>query len=166
MDANREAFLAFATSVLSTARQLFLQAIQEYLTQWLDEAFAPGGKFYERVMAGAIASAVAWYGLFTPLKYQRGYTLSARGNILINYSSAAAGEGGYEALATWSVQNISPHAQFSGGWDFMRGGKLVHRPGGDLMASVPDDLTENVEIPTDLASELFDSALSAALEAV
>lgn len=146
--------------IMSAAGAVYNQMLAAYAAEQVSAALQPGGAIYEKLMSGAIAGALAWYGMYTPLVYQRGMTMSDPGNIVISGNAKATGS---VISGTAHVANVSPHAGFSYGFDFYRRGELFHRPGGDLMQSVPKSVQFDVDVPQDVANTMFLSALKAVL---
>lgn len=157
MDADSREILY---QLVETVLQNYDILVAQYVAEKLAKALMNGGELYERIMAGAIAGAQDWYDMYSPEVYKRGYTMTKRANINISANISVSGT---DISASGSVTNTSPHAVYAEGFWFYKRGKRYWRPGGDLMASVPKDLDFEVEIPSDVADELFDKALSAAL---
>ena len=155
---ERELFRAYITKVVEAAREVFLDFIAEYAKRVIDEALSPGGAQYEQIMAGAIASAMQWYGLYSPKVYHRHWTLSQRSNIMISHSEIQVS--GTDLHTSVSVVNVAPHAVYEKGF-VMPNGKV--RPGGDLSALIPNSISIDIVIPPDVARVAYTEALAAVM---
>ena len=155
-----EEMLAFFQRALEAADEVYMEMIAKYAAEELQDALAAGGELYEQIMAGAIAGAEAWYAMYSPTVYQRGYTMSNPGNIQISSSISVSGT---SLSASCTTTNISPHANYAEGFWMYKRGKPFWRPGGDLMQSVPSSLSFTVDVPQDVADSCFDQALQSVL---
>jgi len=133
----------------ATVAQLAVEMAKEHFI----EAVSPGGKVYEKLMAGAIAGAHSWYGMYRPRVYKRGYTLSDRSNIIITASEPEATGGGLRANIT--VENVSPHVGYTPGFLMFNG---EYREGGDIMALVPPEVSEPWNVPQDVIVDILERA--------
>ena len=152
--------VAAVQQILDAASAVYDQMLSAYAADYLAAALQPGGEIYEQLMSGAIAGALAWYGMYTPLVYQRGMTMSDPGNISISGSVQASGS---SISGSAHVANMSPHAGYSYGFWMYRRGKPFFRPGGDLMQAVPSSVSINISIPQSVANTMFASAVKAVL---
>ena len=150
----------FMDQVFEAASEIYNAMILRYVVSEADQALSPGGELYETLLAGAIAGAAEWYGMYSPEVYQREYSMTAPNNIVISHSISVNGA---QVTGTFSVANISPHAGFAEGFWFYKRGKPFYRPGGDLMADVPSSLSYTVNIPQEIADAYFEQALRAVL---
>lgn len=153
-------FREYMEAVFAAASDMYQTLIAQYIADQLDEALSSGGSLYEVIMAGAIAGAMAWYGMYSPEVYQREYSMASESNIQISHSVQVSGP---SVTGSYSVQNTSPHAGYSEGFWFYKRGRPFFRPGGDLMANVPTQLTFAVDVPQNIADSCFEQALSAVM---
>lgn len=153
-DAQLEAILV---QIFEAANVVYEQMVGEYVAAQIEKEMSPGGEAYERIMNGAISGAIAWYGMYSPRVYQREYSMSSRGNIKIQ-CNVSANDG--KVQGTFSVENVSPHAVYSYGFYFHSSEGLQYRPGGDLMANVPSEVTISVVIPQDVVDSMYRQAMS------
>ena len=76
-------FREYMEAVFAAASDMYQTLIAQYIADQLDEALSSGGSLYEVIMAGAIAGAMAWYGMYSPEVYQREYSMASESNIQI-----------------------------------------------------------------------------------
>lgn len=138
------------------AEPVFLEMIGPIAAELFARELEPGGQAYEQVMQGAIAGAKMWYGMYRPVKYQRGYTLSDRGNIAITHSDVTVA--GTSLSATMDVENNSPHIGYTAGFE-MRNGKF--RPGGDVLSMVPSSVKVKIDVPAGVVTQCAIQAMQA-----
>lgn len=152
--------VAMVEQIISNATAVYDQMVAAYAAAKISAALEPGGEIYEKLMSGAISGALAWYGMYTPLVYRRGMTMSNPGNIAISGGATSSGN----TISGWfSVANVSPHAVYSFGFPMRRYGKPFFRPGGDLMQDVPGSVNLDIDIPQTDVDTMFGAALEAVL---
>ena len=151
---------AAVQKILDAAYAVYSQMADSYAADAVAKALAPGGEIYEQLLGGAISGAMTWYGMYNPVMYQRGMTMTNPANIAISGSAQASGG---TITGTFSVANVSPHAGYSEGFWMIRRGRPFFRPAGDLMQDVPGSVNINVEIPQADVDTMFAQALKAVL---
>ena len=142
MEEAKAAFVDAAVKIgMETAKGIF------------EEALSPGGELYETYMRRAILGGKMWYGMYKPKVYKRGYTLTDRGNIAINVGDIKIV--GTRLEASVSIDNLSPHLGFTKGFDMPNG---EHRPGGDVFAMIPSELSMKWEAPKEVLEQILSQA--------
>ena len=160
MASMEDEFEAYLSRLFEAATELYDVMIAGYVAEQASEALGEGGALYVELQAAAVAGAMAWYGMYEPEVYQRGYTMADPGNIVVESSISVSGT---TVTGSYTVINKSPHVGYSEGFYCYKRGQLFWRPGGDIMQAVPSTLSYHIDIPQDVADNYFANALSAVM---
>lgn len=154
---DQSALTAYLERVFANAEVIMRQLAIPYIIAEVQKLFMKGGEIYQQILGDSLAQAGAWYGMYTPVVYRRGYTFLDEGNIAI--SAGDISSDGDTWSAAWHVSNQSPHAGFSEGFIMPN---RQWRPGG-FIVSTKGYYEATVEAPPDIVASLWGTAVSRAV---
>ena len=154
---DQSALTAYLDRVFVNAEAIMKQLAIPYIISEAQKLFTKGGEIYQQILGDSLAQAGAWYGMYRPVVYQRGYTFLEEGNIAISAGDITSD--GETWSAAWHVSNQSPHAGFSEGFIMPN---RQWRPGG-FIVSTRGSYEATVEVPPDIVASLWKTAVAQAV---
>lgn len=151
---------AAANRIFEMAESIYRELKIPVIEREVNAICAPGGKLYSRIVNASVGVAMAWYGMYKPKVYERGWTLTDPANHVVTIKDVKS-DGGTSWSASGNVANTSPHAGFADGFlmpnrEFRPGGPVVIQSGR---------FAEDIHLNPSEMQALWDTAVSRAIGA-